>query len=265
MRRHAAGRDAAPARAVDATALPGGRGCPVRHHYGWMPLAAWDGAEKRRAKAGRGRCRHAALVRAGAQPNRPLPICTGPRHLKRRKADDVCANCVNVSVVERRKALRRRLSALAGAKTNGVPKRRLRLAALRRPSPVRRGHPPHATRGGIRAHPAPAKQQGRPRMADREQQCAIRLFDNPPRQARVISSRATTRSGFCLSMIFSENRYTLFRIMLFTRAAKFRRDCAPGSACGCCARDRCRCHRSWSPRPRSSRANRLCGTSQPRC
>lgn len=29
MRRRAAGWDAAPARAVDATALPGGRGCPA--------------------------------------------------------------------------------------------------------------------------------------------------------------------------------------------------------------------------------------------
>lgn len=159
MRRHAAGWDAAPARAVDATALPGGRGCPVRHHYGWMPLAAWDGAEKRRAKAGRSVVAGFSRPR-GKQQNLPLPICTGPRYLKRRKADDVCAWRRRVCEVGRRKALRRRPPALARPEADGETQRRLRLAALRRPSPVRRGHIPHETREGNSGAPRAGQTTG---------------------------------------------------------------------------------------------------------
>ena len=110
-----------------------------------MPLAAWDGAVETAAKAaGRLMIAQALTGRRDAQRS-PLPICTGPRHLKRRNTVRPRA-LRGLAVVEHRKALRRSWPVLARLVLNGETERRLRLAALRTPR-LPRGPFPRATAG----------------------------------------------------------------------------------------------------------------------
>ena len=110
-----------------------------------MPLAAWDGAVETAAKAAEASSLAQALTGRRDAQRSPLPICTGPRHLKRRNTVRPRA-LRELAVVERRKALRRSWPVLARLVSDGETERRLRLAALRTPR-LSRGPFPRATAG----------------------------------------------------------------------------------------------------------------------